>query len=110
VDDRRRMIRTDLKTIAFVVLYIMSIVAAAMLVVAVPTIGFFVFLAVVVVGLYLVLSWHTGKYAYICKACGETFAITLLQNLLAPHTFTTQYLRCPKCGQRTWATGVIREK
>lgn len=108
-DQRTRTVRTDRRTIAYVVLYILAIVASSMLVVATPMVGFFVFIVVVVVGLYLVLSWHTAKYAYVCKACGEKFSITLLQNMVAPHTLSTQYLRCPKCGQRTWATGVLRD-
>lgn len=39
---------------------------------------------------------------YKCEKCGERFVPTLSAYLLAPHTFTKRYLKCPYCGKKHW--------
>ena len=39
---------------------------------------------------------------YECKDCHHRFVPSYLAALNAPHMSTTRYLKCPKCGKRTW--------
>lgn len=44
---------------------------------------------------------------YKCKNCGHQIVPTYTQALNAMHMGTTRYLKCPKCGKRTWCKKVI---
>ena len=46
---------------------------------------------------------------YKCKNCGGEIIPTYTQALNAMHMGTTRYLKCPKCGQRTWCKKVIKK-
>ena len=46
---------------------------------------------------------------YECKECGEGFVPTLSAYVLAPHTLTRRYLKCPFCGKRHWNKSRIRK-
>ena len=39
---------------------------------------------------------------YECKDCHHKFIPKYISALMAPHMSTTRYLKCPKCGKRTW--------
>ena len=47
--------------------------------------------------------------AYKCKNCGNEIVPTYLQALSAMHCGTTRYLKCPKCGKRTWCKKVFKK-
>lgn len=47
--------------------------------------------------------------AYKCKNCGNEIVPTYLQALNAMHCGTTRYLKCPKCGKRTWCKKVFKK-
>ena len=44
---------------------------------------------------------------YECKNCHHRFVPKYLSALNAPHLSTTRYLKCPKCGKRSWAKKVM---
>ena len=44
---------------------------------------------------------------YECKECHHKFIPTYMQALMAPHMSTTRYLKCPKCGKRSWSKKVM---
>ena len=44
---------------------------------------------------------------YECKECHHRYVPTYSQVLWAPHMSTTRYLKCPKCGKRTWSKKVM---
>ncbi len=46
---------------------------------------------------------------YKCKNCGGEILPTYMQALNAMHMGTTRYLKCPKCGKRTWCKKVIKK-
>lgn len=47
---------------------------------------------------------------YECKACGHRYVPTFKAVNLAMHMGRTRYLRCPKCGKRTWQKKVISKE
>ena len=56
----------------------------------------------VLVGFYgLKLEVDAGYYE--CKNCHHKFIPTYFTALITPHIHTTRYLKCPKCGKRTWS-------
>lgn len=39
---------------------------------------------------------------YVCRHCSHTFKPTFKAYLFGAHTITRRYLKCPKCGDKTW--------
>ena len=50
------------------------------------------------VGVACVLERDAGVYE--CKHCGERFVPTMTAYLFAPHTITSRWMKCPKCGKK----------
>ena len=44
---------------------------------------------------------------YECRKCHHKFSISYFKALFAPHILTTRYVKCPECGQNTWAKKTI---
>ena len=44
---------------------------------------------------------------YECKKCHHKHVPSYFKALLAPHINTTRYLKCPKCGKRSWSKKVM---
>ncbi len=65
-------------------------------------------ITVVLVAFYaLKLEVEAGYYE--CKECHNKFVPSYLKALMAPHMSTIRYLKCPKCGKRTWAKKVMKK-
>ncbi len=47
---------------------------------------------------------------YACQSCGHRYLPTYWQVNLAPHTGRTRYMKCPKCGKRTWQKKVLTKE
>lgn len=47
---------------------------------------------------------------YECKACHHRHIPSYQEALNAPHMSTTRYLKCPKCGKRTWSKKVMTKE
>lgn len=58
---------------------------------------------------FYALKLEVSVGAYKCKNCGNEFVPTYAQALNAMHMGTTRYLKCPKCGKRTWCKKVINK-
>ena len=56
---------------------------------------------------FYALKLEVSVGAYKCKNCGNEIVPTYTQALNAMHMGTTRYLKCPKCGKRTWCKKVI---
>ena len=52
------------------------------------------------------LKLEVSVGAYKCKNCGYKMVPTYAEALRAMHRGTTRYLKCPKCGKRTWCKKV----
>ena len=74
--------------------------------------------AVAVIGICLVflipcfyaLKLEISVGAYKCKNCGYEIVPTYSEALNAMHMGTTRYLKCPKCGKRTWCKKVLKKE
>ena len=47
---------------------------------------------------------------YECRSCGHRYVPTYWQTNLAPHTGRTRYMKCPKCGKRSWQRKVLTKE
>lgn len=47
-----------------------------------------------------VLDRDAGVYE--CRKCGEKFVPDMKAYIMGPHTITTRYLKCPKCGKSSY--------
>ena len=47
---------------------------------------------------------------YECKNCHHRHIPTYFQALMAPHMSTTRYLKCPKCGKKSWSKKVMTKE
>ncbi|MGC9337860.1 MAG: YhfC family glutamic-type intramembrane protease [Candidatus Cloacimonadia bacterium] len=41
-------------------------------------------------------------HKFVCQHCGNIVKISSLSRLLGPHKPRSHYLKCPKCGKRSW--------
>ena len=62
-----------------------------------------------IVPCFFALKLEVSVGAYKCKNCGHEIVPTYIQALNAMHRGTTRYLKCPKCGKRTWCKKVIKK-
>jgi hypothetical protein len=56
--------------------------------------------------LFLVRIEQKAGY-YECKCCGYKYVPTYKQTLFSMHVNRTRYLKCPKCGKKSWSKKVI---
>ena len=59
---------------------------------------------------FYALKLEVSVGAYKCKNCGNEIVPTYTQALKAMHMGTTRYLKCPKCGKRTWCKKIISKE
>ena len=59
---------------------------------------------------FYALKLEVSVGAYKCNNCGHEIVPTYMQALNAMHRGTTRYLKCPKCGKRTWCKKVLNAK
>ena len=58
---------------------------------------------------FYALKLEVSVGAYKCKNCGCEIVPTYTQALNAMHRGTTRYLKCPKCGKRSWCKKIIKK-
>lgn len=65
----------------------------------------YVWVALIIAGLVLFVSWHAKATAYRCLKCGYEFEISILTDFFSPHGVDGeggwQYLKCPNCSNRS---------
>jgi DNA-directed RNA polymerase subunit RPC12/RpoP len=61
----------------------------------------YVWAALAISGLMILVSWHANATVYHCSKCGYDFEISLLTDFFSPHgvdrTGGWTYLKCPNC-------------
>jgi len=62
---------------------------------------------VLIIALFYALKLEVEAGYYECKNCHHKHVPTYTSALWAPHMSTTRYLKCPKCGKRTWSKKVM---
>ncbi len=58
---------------------------------------------------FYALKLEVSVGAYKCKKCGHEIVPTYSHALNALHCGTTRYLKCPKCGKRSWCKKVLKK-
>ena len=58
---------------------------------------------------FYALKLEVSVGAYKCKNCGHEIVPTYSQALNAMHLGTPRFLKCPKCGKRTWCKKVLKK-
>ena len=64
----------------------------------------------VIIPMFYSLKIEVDAGYYECKACHHRHIPTYFSVLMAPHMSTTRYLKCPKCGKRTWSKKVMTKE
>ena len=112
-DRHRAMLRFEIvlgviSTVAFLVI----VFVAGFLVDILPLqIGLFVIgflLLLVGVGCGLRIEQTAGYYA--CACCGHRYVPGYRSVFFAMHVGRTRYMKCPKCGKRSWNKKVLKDK
>ena len=93
--------RDFLRSIAYILIYLTVIsVSAFFLLVE----YWYVWAAIVLAGMALLVNWHKSRTAYACSNCEHVYTISFLTDLAAPHGLDRDgawlLLRCPSCRQR----------
>jgi len=102
----RDVTRADqLKVLAYLVLMILfNVVTAVTLMPRAWPWGFIIWLLLCFVGsLFLLVRWHANITAYRCPKCGCEFEISFFTDFISPHFPNKKYLKCPRCGEKSWA-------
>ena len=60
-----------------------------------------------VIAAFIALKFELDAGYYECKKCHYKHIPSYFIVLLSPHMSTTRYLKCPKCGKRTWSKKVM---
>jgi len=61
-------------------------------------------------GIILLMRWSTNSYKWVCDKCGETFEITLNQNIFGFNGGVNyKSLYCPKCHKKTMCKGIPKQ-
>lgn len=63
--------------------------------------------AVVVASAFVAIGIEQKAGYYVCQECQHGYVPTYWQVNLAPHVGRTRYMKCPKCGERSWQKKVI---
>ncbi len=58
---------------------------------------------------FYALKLEISVGVYKCKKCGNEIVPTYSEALWAMHMGTTRYLKCNKCGKRSWCKKVIKK-
>ena len=56
---------------------------------------------------FYALKLEVSVGAYKCKNCGHEIVPTYKEAMNAMHMGFTRYLKCPKCGKRTWCKKIL---
>lgn len=60
--------------------------------------------------MFYALKLEVDAGYYECRACHHKHVPSYAKVLYAPHMSTTRYLKCPKCGRRTWSKKVMTKE
>ncbi|MBO5315996.1 MAG: helix-turn-helix transcriptional regulator [Clostridia bacterium] len=57
---------------------------------------------------FMIKIEQTAGY-YVCKECGYKYVPTYSSVFMAMHTGRTRYMKCPKCGKKSWQKKIVRK-
>ena len=74
--------------------------------IAIIAFGFVIFLA----SCFYALRINQIAGYYECKKCGHKYVPTYKAVNLAPHMARTRYMKCPKCGEKSWQNKTLNKE
>lgn len=97
-------------TISFITL--IMVVAVYTEVIAVPVKILLIVIACVIFGCGLMVAMEGERTIgyYKCRHCNELFVPTFGAYTMGMHMISTRYLKCPKCGTKTWCKKVLAKE
>ncbi len=57
---------------------------------------------IITVGIVVGIMWERTIFAFQCAHCKTRFVPTVVAYVMGIHAWHKRYLKCPKCGKRTW--------
>ena len=95
-----------------VLIFYLGIITLACLTLEGPILGVIICSSTVLFILvcFYLLKLEVEAGYYECKACHHRHIPSYQEALNAPHMSTTRYLKCPKCGKRTWSKKVMTKE
>lgn len=63
---------------------------------------------ILIVSPFMIKIEQTAGY-YECKECGYKYVPTYSSVFMAMHTGRTRYMKCPKCGKKSWQKKIVRK-
>ena len=64
---------------------------------------------IMLVGIIVCALLEMRKAMFICQKCDEEFQPTKTAYIMGIHTITRRYLKCPKCGKRSWCRRSLKD-
>lgn len=94
------------KTIVYLAFYIVAVIIGAVLLIP---IYWYLWTVIVILGLIILVQWHSKSAVYRCTNCGNEFQVSFITDLMSPQgvgkdetdkTYGWKYLKCPECEKR----------
>ncbi len=100
------------KSLLFIGIYVAVISVAAFILLVTY---WYLWLALVAGGLFIIVLWHKKSTAYRCPKYGSEFEVSLLTDLVSLHGVTKNgggwlYLKCPVCFNRSKMEVLAKKK
>ena len=64
---------------------------------------------VLIIAAFCAIAIESKVSCFICKKCNHKFQPSAKKMTVAPHIWTTRYLKCPECGKRSWCKKTIQK-
>jgi DNA-directed RNA polymerase subunit RPC12/RpoP len=94
------------KTASYLALYMTAVIIGAYLLL--PN-YWYIWAMIVVLGIILLVRWHSKAAVYQCTNCGNEFQVSIVTDFISPQgvgkddsgkTYGWKYLKCPSCKKR----------
>ena len=107
--NKKLMLNMWVLTISACLFYIGIVTLAALTLEEGPVLGAIICIStlLLVCVCFYGLKLETEAGYYECKKCHHKHVPSYFNVLCAPHMSTTRYLKCPKCGKRSWSKKVM---
>ncbi len=66
-------------------------------------------LVIIILGIAVACMLEREAGAYMCRKCKHRFVPTMSAYVAGVHSLTTRYLKCPKCGQKSFCKKVLNK-
>jgi len=108
----KRLLRLEIVMMAIATLFLITMMLIAVFVTEKSLLSFgFIglgFVTFLIAGLFALRIEQTAGY-YECRKCGNRYIPTYLNVNKAMHMGRKRYMKCPKCGEKSWQKKVISQ-